>query len=667
MSLPEIHPWSIKYLSPVTDYSESIFAVGNGYLGIRGFSLQTPKQMAHEHSLFRAGFYEPVKPGITDLVQLPDTLGLVIKDAETESVHQELDLRNGVMKQEWRSVGLTVSTERIVSMADRQLICIRMKIQSDTDCSLIIDASMNDNVANLPVHDDQMTEESDTIRLLQTISKSFDSLEMKAVHSGRIIRFLQSLFVDGQRCSAEQFKVTCLAKKTYIVEKHVRVLFDGENANKDCVDPWAENEKVWSSLWNDCDIQMDTTEEIQGALRWNIFQMLCNNAPDSSAFSIGARGLTHGRYKGNCFWDTDIFLLPFFCWQRPEAAKNLVRYRVSHLPEAQALAKKQNVAGARFPWMCAVDGTEQCESWDIGLCEIHITADIAYAVVQACQILGDQLTPEMQKLLLETARYWKSRFTWEENRQQYSCFFVKGPDEYCGAAINNTYTNYMARNNVELALQFSEHLMSDQEKSEFRFFADHITILYDADKSLYKQDELFDRMEPLPTKRENAEPLYRTVCFDRMQRYKALKQADLVQLMVLFPDKFSEQEKLAVWNTYEPLTVHDSSLSFGVHAHLSSQLGLHDQAWKYFTRSLMLDLRDILHNTGREGVHMASLGATWQALVYGMIGLWTDHNGITSNVQLPEEVKSVSFSVWYHGTRYRISADHQSVAIVKEE
>lgn len=218
MSLPEIHPWSIKYLSPVTDYSESIFAVGNGYLGIRGFSLQTPKQMAHEHSLFRAGFYEPVKPGITDLVQLPDTLGLVIKDAEPKAVHQALDLRNGVMKQEWRSVGLTVSTERIVSMADRQLICIRMKIQSDTDCSLIIDASMNDNVANLPVHDDQMTEESDTIRLLQTISKSFDSLEMKAVHSGRIIRFLQSLFVDGQRCSAEQFKVTCLAKKRILLK-----------------------------------------------------------------------------------------------------------------------------------------------------------------------------------------------------------------------------------------------------------------------------------------------------------------------------------------------------------------------------------------------------------------------------------------------------------------
>lgn len=667
MSSPEIHPWTISCDGPVTDYTESIFSIGNGYIGVRGFSVQTARKNPSEHSIFHAGFYEPVKPGITDLVQLPDVISLRIEGIKPESVHQTLNLQTGVFLLEWQSDGLTVTTERMVSMADRQLICVRMSVRSERDRSLKIDASMDDCVANLPVHDDQMTEGRETIQLLKTTEKSFDTLEMAAIHSGRSVRFIQKQISEGIVFDTDQISVNCKAGETISIEKRIRILFDGEKANDDAADPWTANAETWKRLWKDCDIQLEASDEIQGALRWNIFQLLCNNAPEDSGFSIGARGLTHGRYKGNCFWDTDIFLLPFYCWERPEAARNLVRYRVNHLPEAQALAKKQNVSGARYPWMCAVDGTEQCESWDIGLCEVHITADVAYAVVQACGILGDRLTPEMCELLLETARYWKSRFTWEPDRQQFSCFFVKGPDEYCGAAINNTYTNYMARHNVELALRFAEHLMSEREKEEFHFFADHIKILFDEEKKLFLQDELFDRLEPLSTVREDAEPLYRTICFDRMQRYRALKQADLVQLMVLFPDRFTEQEKTAVWNTYEPLTVHDSSLSFGVHAHLASQLGLSEKAWDYFTQSLLLDLRDILHNTGHEGVHMASLGATWQALVYGMLGLWPDGDRLSAQVRLPKEIGSVDLSVRYRGHRYRIHADHASVNIEKGE
>ena len=666
MSSPEIHSWFLRADGPVTDYTESIFSLGNGYLGIRGFSLQTPKETLSGHAWFRAGFYEPVKPGITELVQLPDVLGLRVEGVTPERIRQEADLRRGVFTQRWQAGGLEVSTERMASMADRQLICIRMTLRSDRDRELILDASMNDRVANLPVHDDQITQETETVQLLETGRKSFDSLEMEAVHSGRRIRFLQSLYAGGTHCGTDRIRAACRAGEILRIEKRIRVLFDGEKAGKDGPDPWDAHEVAWGSLWRDCDIRLDASEEIQGALRWNIFQLLCNNAPGECGFSIGARGLTHGRYKGNCFWDTDIFLLPFYCWERPEAARNLVRYRVNHLPEAQALARKQNVSGARYPWMCAADGTEQCESWDIGLCEVHITADVAYVAVRACRILGDPLTPGLRRLLVETARYWRSRFTWEPERQQFSCFFVKGPDEYCGAAVNNTYTNYMARNNVELALRYAAEEMPEQEREDLRFFADHIAILYDPQRSLYLQDELFERLEPLPEGRKGSEPLYRTICFDRMQRYRALKQADLVQLMVLFPDQFTETEKQAVWDAYEPLTVHDSSLSFGVHAHLAFQLGRTEKAWDYFTRALLLDLRDVLHNTGREGIHMASLGAAWQALVYGMVGLRAENGGIQAHARLPEEIRSVGFTVRYRGEHYRITADHRSVKIEKE-
>ena len=666
MATPVIHPWRIIQEEPVTDYSESIFAIGNGYLGVRGYSLQTPKANPQEHAAFRAGFFEPVRPGITDMVQLPDVLGMIVQGFQAENVTQSLDLFHGIAVQNWKADGLTVSTEKMVSMSDRQLICVRMSLQSDQERSVSVQAALNNQVANLPVHDDQMIEEKETVRLLETVEQTENELIMRTASGRRIIRFIQSVFVNGQPVPESIQHLDLKKGETVTLEKRIRVLLDGEPENADVPDPWEAHKKAWETLWQDCDIELEADEEIQGALRWNIFQLLCNNAADDSGVSIGARGLTHGRYKGNAFWDTDIFMLPFYCWHRPEAAQNLVQYRVKNMPEARKLAKKQNLAGARYPWMCAMDGDEQCESWDIGFCEVHVTADVAYAMQRMLEITGTPMTEDMRLLLAETARYWRSRFTWEEKKQQYSSFFVKGPDEYCGAAVNNTYTNFMARNNVEMALQHAGSLLDKEEREDLQFFADHITILYDPESALYQQDELFDRLEPLPGNNADGEPLYRTICFDRMQRYRALKQADLVQLMVLYPYRFTDEEKQAVWQKYEQLTVHDSSLSFGVHAHLAFQLGLMDKAWDYFTRSLFFDLKDMLHNTGREGVHMASLGATWQALVYGMLGLWSKDGTITVHAQLPDTVRSVSLHVRYRGERYRIHATHEQTLIRKE-
>ena len=664
---PEIHAWQIEMDGPVTDYTESIFSIGNGCLGMRGYVLQTPKARMDQHALFHAGFFEPVKPGITDMVQLPDVLGMTVEGYTPDNYHQFLDMRQGFFTQTWQERGLTVSTLRIASMADPQLLCVRMTLTSERDQTVKIQAQPDDRVANLSVHDDQMVEETETVPLLKTLKKTNDTLTMQAVSSGRLIRFLQQVRLHEESVSGCFFEIPLRAGKTTVIEKRVRVLLDQETPNNESNDPWQAHTDAWTALWRDCDIEMDTDEEIQGAMRWNIFQLLCNNAAGDPHVSIGARGLTHGRYKGNAFWDTDVFMLPFFCWHRPEAARNLIQYRISHLQQAKELAQKQNLAGARFPWMCAFDGTEQCESWDIGLCEVHITADVAYALQRMLTITGEAPTQDMRRLFLETARYWKSRFTWEESKGQYSAFFVKGPDEYCGAAVNNTYTNYLARYNVELALQYASALMDDQEREALRFFADHITILCDPEKHLYKQDELFDRLEPLPGNRDAGEPLYRTICFDRMQRYKVLKQADLVQLMVMFPDRFTDQEKLVIWQTYEPLTVHDSSLSFGMHALLAFQLGLRKEAWNYFVRALFFDLRDELKNTGREGVHMAALGAAWQALVYGALGVWTEGEALRTAPHLPDTIRSVSVPLWFKGERYRLNASHDKISLVKEE
>ena len=343
-----------------------------------------------------------------------------------------------------------------------------------------------------------------------------------------------------------------------------------------------------------------------------------------------------------------------------------MRYRLDRLDAARALARRQNLCGARYPWMSGEDGSEQCESWDIGLCETHITADVAYAADRYREITGDgTLDGSLSQLYLETARYWLSRFTWEPDRNQYSSFFVKGPDEYCGAAVNNTFTNYLARHNVRLALRHAA--MDGGERGRLKHFEEHVALLYDPKRHLYLQDELFDRLEPMPDGHAQGEPLYKSVCFDRMQRYRALKQADLVQLMTMFPDDFSDGEKRAVWDRYEPLTVHDSSLSFGIHALLAFRLGLEKVGWRYFERSLCFDLSDELGNTGREGIHMAALGASWQALVYGALGLWSDGGQLRLSPRLPPEIRGASLCVYHRGRRLRLTIKDGQGRIEKEE
>ena len=118
MTRIEIHPWRIETIGPVTDFTESVFAIGNGWLGARGFSTQVPKASPQDHALFRAGFFEPVKPGITDMVQLPDALGLRVKGYAPTEVRQLLDMRRGILAHAWEAGGLAVATERMVKEAE---------------------------------------------------------------------------------------------------------------------------------------------------------------------------------------------------------------------------------------------------------------------------------------------------------------------------------------------------------------------------------------------------------------------------------------------------------------------------------------------------------------------------------------------------------------------
>lgn len=668
-----IHPWCIERYSEVDDFSESVFFTGNGYIGLRGFAGWQCKKSPRDHAVFKAGLFSAIKPGITDMVQLPDVTTVIPVGHTPVHVLQRLDMKKGVAEWEWETDSFRFLSQRIVSMADPQLICVRLKVTALKNACLNVKVIEDPTVSNLPVHDDQMIQATDHVILLQADEINGRHMMFHTVTENEPVsvswRLTDSLSTRAGVIIGDTVSETLTAElavgEEWTVEKQIRVLCGNETANADACDPWAEHEKAWSRLWDDCDIVIDSDHpELQGAMRYNIFQMLSNNASSRSDVSIGARGLTHGRYKGNTFWDTEIFLFPFYMWTRPEAARNLLLYRVNRLSDAKALARRQNLEGARYPWMCSSDGSEQCESWDIGLCEVHITADIAYAADRYTAVTGDAgFGKDISELMLETARYWKSRLTWEPGKAQYSSFFVKGPDEYCGAAVNNTYTNYMARHNIDLALKYAS--MPDDERKELAFVRDHIAILYDPERRLYLQDETLDRLPPL--ERPNSDvPVYHEICFDRLQRYRVLKQADLVLLMTLFPYDFSDEEKRNVFEAYEPITLHDSTLSWGIHAELALQTGLWAKGETYLEKALLLDLKDLMGNTGREGIHMAALGAAWQAVVCGAAGLW-DNGGIPAvKPMLPPSVHGISFTVRYRGERWRVKITGNESSVTRE-
>lgn len=366
-------------------------------------------------------------------------------------------------------------------------------------------------------------------------------------------------------------------------------------------------------------------------------------------------------------------MLPFFAYTQPNAAKSLLQYRCHTLPDAVESAKRFSAKGARFSWMASDTGFEQCGTWDTGCCEIHITADIAHAVRQYVELTGDEafLRDCGTELLLQTARYWVDRFNYVSAEDQYHLLFVKGPDEYCGVTCDDFYTVSMARDHLEqaaAAVKWMEKTYPEdwavlaektgfqpEETEKWKDIAAKVVLRRRGE--LWKQDATFDLLEPLDIQahKDDDAPLYHKIGFDRLQRYQVLKQPAVLMYMALCPEKFSKVEVEAAWNYYEPKTLHDSTLSFGIHALVAARLGYEEKAVHYLEKSLFLDLKNVMKNTAGEGIHTASLGATWQAMVLGFGGLSIRNGVLNVENRLPPGIEEMRYRVCHKGIPHQIT------------
>jgi trehalose/maltose hydrolase-like predicted phosphorylase len=429
-------------------------------------------------------------------------------------------------------------------------------------------------------------------------------------------------------------------------------------------------------------------DDVQRALRFAVYHLTSAANPDDETVSVGARALTGDAYFGHVFWDTEIYLLPFYSLVWPEAARAMLMYRFRTLPAARAKAAHMGFKGALYAWESADTGEETTPERvmgpngamiDIltGKMELHISADIAYAVWQYWRATGDDefFVAAGAEILLETARFWASRAAVEGDGKRHIRHVI-GPDEYHEDVDDNAFTNVMARWNIARALEaigtlrarwpdravalFEKLALADDEIADWRDAAERIVTGLDPTTGIYEQFAGFHRLEPLDLLQyaDRKVPIDVVIGHERTQRSQVVKQADVVALMALLPDEFPGAMAEANFRHYEPRPAHGSSLSAGMHALVAARLGDADMALRAAAADLELD------PNSAGGIRIAGLGGVWQAVVLGFAGLDIGGETISITPRLPPQWRSVSFNVRWRGRPVQVRITGTTVRVV---
>ncbi len=432
-----------------------------------------------------------------------------------------------------------------------------------------------------------------------------------------------------------------------------------------------EHASEWAGRWSRCDIEIDGPVFDQTAVRFAMFHALQTAHPSDETVSLAAKGLHGEGYKGHVFWDMEIFNLPLFSLCFPETGRRLLSYRYWTLPGARKKALDNGYRGAMYAWESADTGEETTPKWTApdpntgerkriwcGDSEQHISSDVSYAIWRYYLASGDTafMLDRGAEIIVDTARFWSSRATWDESRNAFGMKSVIGPDEYHENIDNNVFANAMARWNMEKALELLDWVQTNHPEDYRRLkerlnLADQdVDMIRTVSSAMYVGD--LDRDTPVI---EQFEGYYQA-------EDRALKQPDVLMLAYMLPELFDRDRLMANWSFYEPITAHGSSLSPSIHSIVASRLGLQKEAYEYFLMSAGIDLTDKMGNSA-DGIHMASLGGTWQAVVIGFGGVSIDADGLSISPAIPEQWRSFSFRLTYRETPISVAVDRDGVVV----
>ena len=439
----------------------------------------------------------------------------------------------------------------------------------------------------------------------------------------------------------------------------------------------AEHRAVWEARWDAVDVEIADEPELTRQVRFALFHVL-STVPTTGEAAVAARGLSGSAYAGHVFWDADVFVLPVLAATRPDAARAMLAYRLARLDAARAAARAEGRDGALFPWESAADGDDVTPSMAVdesgavvpiltGQHAAHITADVAWAACHYATWSGDRawLHDEGRDLVLEPARYWASRITLDPDGSAHIRGVV-GPDEYHAPVDDDTYTNVLARWNLRaaaaLASEVPEAGIGDDERARWHDLANRLVEGLDPATGSHEPFAGANHLEPLVISTIADVPVAADVLLghDRVARAQVYKQPAVLMAHHLLPDAFDPATLPADLDHEGPRLAHGSSLSPPIHAAALARAGRPDDAVHLFAVAARLDLHDVTGTTAG-GLHLASMGGVWQALVAGFAGVRATDAGLRLRPQLPTRWHQVTVNVRFHGVRVRVAAGHDEV------
>ncbi len=721
---------------------ETIMALGNGYMGFR--SATEENYLKQTRNAFVAGTFNKFFDNeVTELPNIADVIGVDIKlngsnfnlnTGKILNYSRKLNLKTGELTRtvEWESKKneiFEINFKRFVSLHDLHLIAQKIEITPiNCDLKLELQSKINAQMTNSGAQ--HFSEEEKRLydnKYLQLVQKTIESkiqFVFNLVHNFQINKKeyepKSQIYMD-RRIIGYNYVAEVKKGETLEIDKlcNVYTTRDKENEHlsfKEIKELSYENIKevnknnyeyhlqksseAWADkVWSMNNIEIDTEKVFDKlAIRFAVYHLTIMTPAHDNRMNIGAKGLTGEGYKGHTFWDTEIFMLPFFTYSNPKVARSLLEYRYNTLKGAHKKAKENDYEGAMFPWESAwLEDGEVTPVWgavDIvtgkatkiwsGFIEQHITSDIAFACWQYYKITNDDdfMNKFGYELFMDTAKFWQSRLEWNEEKQRYHINNVIGPDEYKEHINNNAFTNYTAHWAIKNAIEYYS-LLKEENAEVFNRLNEKLGLEEVYAKWLAKIDKIYlpkPRKEDLVipqddtylqkeiidlTKyknQENVGTLFLDYNLEQVNNIQVSKQADIMILFLLLENLFDKEVKEANFNYYEPKTLHDSSLSLSTHCILANDLKRYDLSYKLFERATKIDLGPNM-KTSDHGIHAAALGGLWQCVVNGFSGIKMLDGILYINPKLPDAWNGINFNFHWYGDMLNIKISKKDMTI----
>lgn len=713
--------------------TESVFTTANGYMGVRATHAFRDEERCP--GMFVAGLYQKATEyEVTELVNCPDATEIRVEinneiirfsSCAVEGYERKYNTKTGEVIESgiWKTregISVKISIRAFASLFNRHFWCQKMELEllDKESARVSVEAGINGQITN-----------SGTSHFINTECRVYDKkiMHYKGIMDENKLDIYEDIKIKGleDECNNTKFVLKrrsiyqnnkFVLKKGQIIKyvKMVYVTKDNDDiknhderieliksVDKSSYMSMLELHKMKSEkFWKYAQIDIDGISKAEeAAIKYSQYQLYGMTPYNTDKVSIGAKGLTGEGYKGHVFWDTEIYMLPFYCYTYPNIAKNMLIYRYNGLAGAQKKAKKYGYEGALYPWESALDGEEETPKYAAlnihtgkankvwsGIKEHHISADVAYAVIKYYEVTGDSEFMEKygMEMLIEICKFWCTRTTYKNGRLEI--LDIIGPDEYNEHIDNNAYTNYLVKyitdKLLEYLKQFKENnkavyevidskLCINEWKNKFVKLKENIYLPKPNENGIIPQDDTFlEKPEIANIDKYKNSPIKQSVLLDfsrdEVVEMQVLKQADTVMLLNLFPTLLEPENVKKNVLFYEARTLHDSSLSYCSHAQACANIGELEMSKRFFEKALETDLCDNPYDS-RDGLHAASLGGIWNCLIQGYAGFSINKCGIQLIPHLPKEWKSISFYFCMNGKYHNVKVTDRTIEIKSED